>query len=111
MALVEKYYQDPDFTNKKLSKSLSMSERQLHRKCNEYMGKKPASIVREFRLNEAEQLILNGEPVGSVGWEVGFSSASSFARAFKLRFGYAPTEYFQRIEKLTPSKNNLSQNG
>ncbi len=76
---------------------MAMSKRQLYRKCSDYLQMKPADFLREFRLNEAVQLIKNGEVISNIALETGFSTHSSFSRCFKERFGVSPTEYQGRF--------------
>ena len=60
---IELNYQNPEYKVSELAFSLAMSERKLYRKCYEYMQMKPAELLREFRLNEAIQLMRKGNPL------------------------------------------------
>ena len=94
---IELNYQNPDYKMEQLASALVMSKRQLYRKCAEYSEMKPGEFLREFRLNEAIQLVAKGEPANSVAMSTGFSTHSSFGRSFKIRYGCCPSVYFQEL--------------
>jgi AraC-like DNA-binding protein len=71
-----------------------MSRMQLNRKLNALTGRSTHEVVREFRLQRAAELLRNrADNITGVAYAVGFSSLSHFARAFRERFGVAPSEY------------------
>lgn len=49
--------------------------------------------VTQHRLIAAKNLIMDGEPPGSVYGRVGFADYSAFYRAFKQEYGMSPREY------------------
>ncbi|BAU94899.1 AraC family transcriptional regulator [Corynebacterium suranareeae] len=72
----------------------------------------PRTIEREFcnetgltfqewrmhcRISEAKRLIKLGLPVDSVAFRVGYSTASSFGRAFKRQTGVTPSSYAEQF--------------
>lgn len=69
-----------------------MSPRHFHRRFSETYGVTPARYLEELRLDHAAQLLKQGISVKGVQAAVGFRSASHFRRAFKKRFGHAPSE-------------------
>jgi len=101
--LVEASYHRPDLTISYLASQQGISERGFHRKCKEYFQMTPKRYINEFRLNEAVRMITEGRAIGSISYDVGFSTPSSFGRSFKLRFGSSPRKYALRSSKI---KNN-----
>jgi AraC-like DNA-binding protein len=81
-----------------------MSRMQLNRKLHALTGQSTHGVVREFRLERAAQLLRKGaDNISGVAYDVGFSSLSHFARAFRERFGVVPSEYGKQ-ESLCRSK-------
>ena len=80
---IECHYYKSNFKIEQLTSMMAMSKRQLYRKCSDYLQMKPAEFLREFRLNEAVQLIKDGEIISNIALETGFSTHSSFSRCFK----------------------------
>ncbi len=83
-----------EFKIEDLENSMKLSKMQLYRKLKALTGMSPSIVVRDIRLNEAIKLIRKGElSVSEVAYEVGFSDPSYFTRAFKEKFGTAPSKY------------------
>ena len=55
--------------------------------------------VTQRRLIATKVLILNGEPLESIGEQVGFRDYSTFYRAFKQAFSVSPKEFRQLQSK------------
>lgn len=71
------------------------SRRNLQLAFQQRFGCGPIQWVRQQRLDQARQELLNPEPddsVASVSKRYGFSSACVFSRDFKARFGLRPSE-------------------
>ncbi|WP_353933452.1 helix-turn-helix transcriptional regulator [Erysipelothrix rhusiopathiae] len=58
----------------------------------------PKQYINEQKLERAKHLILEGKyPITDVALKLGFSSIHYFSRKFKQHFGFAPSEYAQKI--------------
>lgn len=84
---------NPDLNVEMITKKMAVSRTQLHRKIKSLSGKSINQFVREYRLEKARELILNGnENIAEICFEVGFSQPSYFAARFKEYFGVLPSE-------------------
>lgn len=75
-----------------LVRSSRTSQATLFRLFKKELKASPIEYVRNRRLDEAETLLKTGEyQVSDVALLVGYEDLSSFSKAFKLRFGFAPS--------------------
>jgi signal transduction histidine kinase/DNA-binding response OmpR family regulator/ligand-binding sensor domain-containing protein len=91
---LEQHIADPAYDTESLAHDLCMSRMQLNRKLHALTGHSTHGVVRDFRLQRAEQLLRAGaKNISGVAYDVGFSSLSHFAHAFREKFGVNPSEY------------------
>ena len=106
-AHIERHLIDPELGVASLCKALKVSRTALYDLFAVSGG--VAKHVRERRLDEAMRRLVDPkrlrERVGEIGYGVGFASETTFARAFKERFGCAPSE--ARGEQLAPKKTTV----
>ena len=95
--VIEKHYTAYDFTVKKLVSLIALSERQLQRKVKYIFNLTPAEFIRHYRLHKAKPLLIEGKPVASVAYMVGFSSPNYFSRCFKEVFGLTPSDFIAQL--------------
>ena len=92
---VDKLYQNENLHLSLVADELNLSVHQLSELINSHLHKGFSRYLREYRVLEAKQLLLN-EPensVLSIGLAVGFSSQSNFYTAFGEIEGLAPGQY------------------
>ncbi|MGG6897855.1 GlxA family transcriptional regulator [Rhizobium sp. BR 315] len=76
-----------------LAASVGLSRRQLERLFTEEMKTSPGAVYTRIRMERAKQLVLQTQaPLIEIALEVGFDSASHFARLFRRLYGQSPTE-------------------
>ncbi len=86
-----------DLDIQQLSEEFNMSRVQLYRKCKSITGQSPVELVRLIRLKAATQLLLeSNKSISEIGYEVGFSSPSYFAKCYKDQFNESPTDVQKR---------------
>ena len=73
-------------------RKLGISRSYLYQLFREDLHTTPKHYILERRLNLARQEIFLGASASSVSAQCGFSDYSTFFRAYKRHFGYAPTE-------------------
>lgn len=92
MEQMEVRYSDPDFKMNQVAKHIAMSERQLYRSFRQLFKITPGHFLRHYRLEKALWMIRQGEALGNVAFNVGFSSHSYFSRCFKNTYGHSPSD-------------------
>ncbi len=85
---IEQNLSDPDFMADDLARKMQLHKQHFFKKLHVLTGKEPAQLLREMRLEKARSLleIRAGTPQ-TIAELVGFSSAGTFALAFKEYFG------------------------
>ncbi len=74
-------------------KTLGLSKSTIQRKIKNITGKTFNQLLREFRLEQAKQILQQkGGNISEVAYLIGFNSVSYFSYSFKNYFGFPPTE-------------------
>jgi len=95
---VEENYLKPDFNAHSLADELCVSRVQLYRKVKKAKLDSPAILIRERRLEEAYKFLISGEYcVTAACFDSGFNHLSYFAKCFKSKYGYNPSETTKRV--------------
>ena len=92
-SIIHEHLSDAAFTVDDLSRSLAMSQRQLHRKLAALTGQNASRLIRSIRLAKARELLLAGEKnVSEVAYATGFDDPKYFSRVFAKAFGVPPSK-------------------
>ncbi len=97
----QELFRQPDLDLPTLAERIGLSSHQLSELINTRLGKGFSRYVREFRVEAAEDMLLE-EPsasVLSVGMSVGFTSQSNFYEAFREITGMTPGQ-FRKINQI-----------
>ncbi|MEG2061832.1 MAG: helix-turn-helix domain-containing protein, partial [Alistipes sp.] len=91
----------PELSTQFIADKMSMSLCNLYRKLSGITDKTPVSIIKEYRLALAEQLLLTTKlSIDEIIFKSGFMNRSTFFRTFIARFGSTPKAYReQKIEE------------
>jgi len=84
-------FTDPQFTTAELAAAAHLSVRSVQALFAE-AGTSPAAEIRRVRLEHARALLEHGHAVQTACLASGFLDPSTFARAFRQRFGCAPSQ-------------------
>lgn len=76
-----------------LAAAAGVTPTHLRRLCRAELGCAPGSWIDALRLEEADRRLRLGEPVKSIAYELGFSSAPHFSTWFRRQLGRAPTQW------------------
>lgn len=100
--IVGKELGNADLTVEDLASRCGMSRVQFYRKIKALTNYSPADLLRLMRLRRAKELLVGDSEltVAEVGYQVGFSSPSYFAKCYKTQFGELPSETQQRTSRL-----------
>jgi YesN/AraC family two-component response regulator len=93
-AVIESNLGNPHFGVEMLADEMSLSRAQLFRKLKALVNTSPRDLINDIRLKRAAELILaKADNVAQIGYSVGFSEQSYFAKRFRKKYGVSPTEY------------------
>ena len=99
---------DEKFGVQELASLLNLSTSHTLRKVKTATGKSVNQYIRELRLEKAAKLIKKTDlSIAEISYQVGFSSASYFNKAFRKYYGIAPGEYKTKsisLSELTANK-------
>lgn len=96
--IIESNLADDTFTVELLAIEAGLSKMQLLRKMKALTGLSPSDYVKTYRLKRAAEMISsNTDTVTQIGYAVGFSDQSYFAKCFKKQFGASPSAYKQSV--------------
>lgn len=91
---IEDNIADSDFNVNSLCEHLSISSKQLYRKCKQFLNMTPVEYIRHVRLKKAALLLEQHRfNVSEAMYMVGFNNQSYFSRCFLKEFGVTPQQY------------------
>ncbi len=94
ISIIEKEYADPSFCLDSLAAVVGLSANYLGRKFRQTTGVSIADKITEYRLLEAERLMVNTDKsLKTIMADVGFTNNSYFTVSFRKRYGVAPSVY------------------
>lgn len=90
VALMERHLENP-LAIEEIARRVGISLRQLQRLFEQELGSRPRDHYLQLRLARARQLLMETDhDILSIGLASGFTSASSFSRAYRQRYGESP---------------------
>lgn len=93
-SVVEANISNSLFSVEMLAEEVNLSRAQLFRKLKALINTSPRDLINDVRLQRAAQLIrAKSDNVAQIGYSVGFSEQSYFAKRFRKKYGVSPTEY------------------
>ena len=95
----EKIYTDADLKLSDVASRMNILPHTLSQLLNDNLGKSFTSLINEYRVQEAKNLIQSNThlKLESVGYDCGFNSKSTFYSAFKKIAGTTPAKYKESI--------------
>ena len=92
------------WTNSEMARVSNISRPYLQQLFKKNLSTTPNAFLINARIEKAAKLLRSTKflSVKEVGFEVGFSDASHFTRAFTKRYGLSPTEYRKRYWDTKP---------
>ena len=97
MDYTEKEWYNPTLTAKGLSKHLGYSKSQLYRKMIDNTGTSPNTFIKEYRLNQALNLLnKQADNISEIAFKTGFNSPAYFSKCFQETYGILPSAYLKQ---------------
>lgn len=95
----EKPFIDNELRLVNLADQVGFSTHLLSRVINKKSGKNFNSFINDYRLNEAESLLLKNDDqyIKNIYFDVGFNNKATFYKAFKNKYNCTPSEYKKRL--------------
>ena len=87
-----KHYSNPDYALADLAKYMNLTERTLTRRFQSTFNLTFVSLLRNYRLHQAKQLLQKGKSVSEVAFDCGFNSDTYFGRCYKQKYGMTPKQ-------------------
>ena len=98
--ITERYNQP--FRVAELAKSCGMSISAFHRNFVAVTGLSPIQFQKQIRLQQSRLMLMaGGDDVASIGYRVGYESASQFSREYRRQFGLPPGQDAQRLRTIS----------
>ena len=95
---LEENWQDADFDISDYCKGTAMSGSQLYRKTIALTSLPPNSLLKDFRLYKAKELMRKRYyNIAQITFDSGFTSASYFTKCFKKKYGLLPMTYLELL--------------
>lgn len=98
--VVRKKYKDPDYSAKQLAKDLKTNARYLSAVINSRFGMNYSSLVNEYRVKDAIEMLLDehnaGKSIEEISVLAGFANRQSFYAAFYKHVGDSPHNFRKR---------------
>jgi AraC-like DNA-binding protein len=95
---LEAHWQNPDYSVDDFAKDMAMSQSQLYRKTTELFNLSPNSLMKDFKLEKAKELLKKQRySISQITFDSGFTSPSYFTKCFKSKYGLLPMEYIELL--------------
>lgn len=92
-ALLVNHFKFRNFTIPEIADMMNMTPPKLEREIKKLTGMTPIQYVNDFRLHKAKEMLLKGDKsIFEVSHGLGFKSLSYFGKAYKEKFGIAPSK-------------------
>ena len=93
---LEENWKDPDFNVTDYCQTMAMSKSQLYRTTTALSGFSPNTLLKEFRLEKARELMKKQHyNISQITFDSGFTSPSYFTKCFKKKYGLLPMAYLE----------------
>lgn len=96
--VLDKNFENPEFTANIFKIEMNMSHSGLYRKLTQLTGKSSNEFIRDYRLKRASQIIKqnSGLLISEVCAMTGFNDPKYFSKCFKQSYDMSPTEFTKK---------------
>ena len=100
MNVINRNLSNPELNVEMITSEVGISRVHLHRKLKELTNQSTRDLIRNVRLKQAANMLINTDyNVSEISDMTGFSSVTLFSRSFKELYGITPSEYASNKEK------------
>lgn len=93
-SLLEANLDNADFSLDDMCREMGMSRNTLYDRCRSRLGTTPSARLSEIRLLKAAELLKDSRlSISQIAYMTGFNDSHYFSRAFRKRFGTAPSDF------------------
>ncbi|MDO7172512.1 two-component regulator propeller domain-containing protein [Mariniflexile sp. AS56] len=98
--VLDKNFNDPDFTAHTFKKEMNMSHSVLYRKLTQLTGTSANEFIRNYRLKRAVQIIEqnSGLLISEICIMTGFNDPKYFSKCFKQAYNMSPTDFAKKFK-------------
>lgn len=92
-ALLVNHFKFRNFSIPEIAELMNMTPSKLEREVKRLTGMTPIKYLNDFRLTKAKHMLTKGDlSIFEVSYALGFKSMSYFGKAYKEKFGIAPSK-------------------
>ncbi|WP_163717501.1 hybrid sensor histidine kinase/response regulator transcription factor [Mangrovibacterium lignilyticum] len=97
-AILEKFYQNPEFSASQFASEMFVSRSLLYKKIRAITDLNITDFINSFKLKKAVELIRESKlPISDIAFQVGFNDPKYFSRIFRKFYGMSPTEFSSKL--------------
>lgn len=92
-AIVVNHFKFKNFSIPEIAQKMNVTPSKLEREIKRLTGMTPIKYINDFRLTKAKHMLSKGDKtIFEVSYTLGFKSMSYFGKAYKEKFGIAPSK-------------------
>lgn len=104
--ILEDNLSNPELSVETVSSALGYSTRQFYRRIKEVTPKKPADIIKEYKLEAVKKLLISTNlSIDEIMDKTGFINRGNFFKIFSQRFETTPKKYREQVRKSVVENN------
>ena len=106
-SIISQEFQNTNFNVSTLAAMIFLSPSQLNRRLKKVGGVSAGQLITNMRMQQALYLLTNDiESIGNIADKVGYKNHACFSRAFKKKFGYAPSMHHSFLDFMPKMRQN-----
>ena len=106
--IINENYLLEDFNTSKLASLVGVSERTLFRQCLEATSLTPSSLIRQFKIGKAKDLLKKGFHTSEVAVQSGYQSERAMRLAFERETGQTVSSFKKAVKGLSQREVELN---
>ncbi|WP_455586421.1 ATP-binding protein [Bacteroides sp.] len=94
LQIIDENIMNPEISTQFVADAMGLSTRNLYRKLEGITEMTPANIIKEYRLNMAQKLLVKTKlSIDEIIYKSGFTNRGTFFKLFSSKYGYTPKAY------------------